>query len=32
MTSYSDDESDSLSVFDPDSLLNGINNDTDDKS
>ena len=32
MTSYSDDESDSSSVFDFDSLLNGIDDDTDDES
>ena len=32
MTSYSDDESDSSSVFDLDSLFDGIDDDTDDES
>jgi hypothetical protein len=32
MTSYSDDESDSLSVFDINSLLDSINDDTNDES
>jgi hypothetical protein len=32
MTSYSNDESNSLSVFDPNSLLNGINDNTNDES
>jgi hypothetical protein len=32
MTSYSNDESNSLSVFDLDLLLDGINDDTNDKA